>query len=167
MISGGRSWFSPTYHAIAGPKSGCEGKTHLRTSLGGDSVGLKTYVPRLRVRYAVLPTKTSLFFIQFKGSPPSLLRACSQVFTTRLVNPSFLLIRVAVILSMVSLSLITRSHRFLISSSECLLSCMTLSHRSTLNDVLLVLPRLGRVGAGRLSMLSSLAPTLHPIRGHF
>ena len=87
--------------------------------------------PRSRVRYAVLPTKTSLWFIQFGGRTLSFSSVGSQVFTTRLVNPSSLFILVAVILSLVSLSLMLRSHRFLISFSFRYLSWITLSHRRT------------------------------------
>jgi len=74
----------------------------LRTSLVGDSPGSKHTFSGLRIHYAVLPTKTSLWFIQFGGSPLSFSRACSQVFTTSVLNPSFLLTLVAVILLIVS-----------------------------------------------------------------
>jgi hypothetical protein len=83
------------------------------------------------VRCAVLPTKTSLSCIQSIGSPRSLLSACSQVFTTRLVNPSVRFILVAIISLSVSLSLITRSHHLTVSSSTCLFPWMVLSHLST------------------------------------
>jgi len=102
----------------------------LCTSLVGIVWGSKHTFSGLRIRYAVLPTKTSLWF-NFGGSPLSFSRACSQVFTTSVVNPSFLLTLVAVILLIVSLSLITRSHLPLISSSECSFAWVTLSHLST------------------------------------
>src|SRR5260221_7728057 len=60
--------------------------------------------------YAVLLTKTSRWCIQFNGSPPSVSSACSQVFTTRLVNSSVCLTSITVTLLIVSLLLITRSH---------------------------------------------------------
>ena len=102
----------------------------LRTSLCWDSVGLKTRVYRSWVRCAVLPTKTSLSYIQFIRSSRSLLSACSQVFTTSSVNPLSCLIVVAYILSVESLSLILRSHHSLISLALCIFPCMVLSHLS-------------------------------------
>jgi len=90
--------------------------------------GSKHTFPGSRVRYAVLPTKTSRWFIQFGGRSLSFLSIGSQVFTTRLVNLLFLLIFVAVILSLVSLLLMFRSHRFLISFSCRRFSWMTLLH---------------------------------------
>jgi len=122
---------SPTYRAIAGPESGCEGKCFYAHPCTGVVWGSKHAFLGSRVRYAVLPTKTSLRFIQFIGSSLSFLSACSQVSTTSLVNPSFLLIIVAFILSVVSLSLIARSHLVLISLSVSIFSCITLSHLRT------------------------------------
>ena len=81
-----------------------------------------------RVHYAVLPTKTSLRLIQSIGRSPSLLSTCSQVFTTKLVNFSFLLSLVALILLRVSLSFIVRSHLTLILFSLWGFSCITLLH---------------------------------------
>jgi hypothetical protein len=110
-------------------RSGCEEKMHLRTSLvWGDSVGLKTRPPRgHQVLRVVLPTKTSLSVMQFIGRSLFSVSSCSQVFTIRLVNPSFRLIRVAVILSVVSLSLVTRSHLLSTSLIECCSPWITLS----------------------------------------
>ena len=122
---------SPTKHAIAGPGVWCKDKLLLHTSLVWDSVGLKAHVPRSWVRYAVLPTKTSLLFIQFRGSTPSFLSAGSQVFTTRLVNLSFHFILVAFILSSVSLLLMTWSHRLLTLLLLWGVSCIIPSHCST------------------------------------
>ena len=65
------------------------------------------------------------------GSSHLLFRACSQVFTTRLVNLSSCLIHIAVNLLLVSLSLITRSHCLFISPSMCLRPWIALSHLST------------------------------------
>jgi len=93
--------------------------------------GSKHAFPGSRVRYAVLPTKTSLWFIQFGGRALSFSSIGSQVFTTRLVNPSSLFIFVAVILSLVSLLLMLRSHRFLISFACSCFSWITILHRRT------------------------------------
>ena len=51
----------------------------------------------------LLPTKTSRTFVQSFGMSLSFVRTFSQVFSTSLVNPLFLLIFCAIILSLVSL----------------------------------------------------------------
>ena len=76
-----------------------------------DSVGLRVMVYSL----TLLPTKTSRLFVQAFRRAPSFSKTFSQVSTTNLVNPLFLLIWVAFILSSVSLSLITHNHFDLIS----------------------------------------------------
>ena len=65
----------------------------------------------------LLPTKTSRLFVQSFRRSPSLPKTFSQVFTTNMVNPLFLLILVVVILSSVSLLLIAHNHLDLISCS--------------------------------------------------
>jgi len=91
----------------------------------------------LRVKYScthdrgLLPTKTSLIFIHLFGRSPSFARTCSQVFTTRLVNPLFLFILVAINLSSESLELIARSHLDWISWWLWIFSWITLSQRRT------------------------------------
>jgi len=85
--------------------------------------------PKRRAHRAVLPTKTSLWYNHLAGGSPSFLSAGSQVSSTSFLNLSVLVIFVAVTLSMVSHSLIARSHLALISLSVRGFSCMTLSHR--------------------------------------
>ena len=60
-----------------------------------------------------------------------MVKTCSQVFTTKLVNPLFLLIFDAIILSSVSLEFIALSHLDLISWSLWVFSWISLSRRIT------------------------------------
>jgi len=87
--------------------------------------------PHRHAHRAVLPTKTLRSFIQFAGISPSFLNAGSHVVSTSFVNLLVLMIFVAVTLSMVSLLLIACRHLALISLSERVFSCMTLSHLRT------------------------------------
>jgi hypothetical protein len=75
--------------------------------------------------HGLLPTKTSLIPIQFSGNSPSLRSIGSHVSLMGFVYVLSHLILVAVILSIVSLSLITRLH--LISISSNLIDCVSLS----------------------------------------
>ena len=78
---------SPTRRTIAGPQVWCEGKCIYAHPWLGVVWGSKHAFLRFQVHYAVLPTKTSLWFIQFGGRALSFSSIGSQVFTTRLVNP--------------------------------------------------------------------------------
>ena len=99
--------------------------THIQSGIvwGSEHVICGQHVP--------LPTKTSCRLIQLFRRSLSLARTCSQVFTTRLVNPLLRFILVAMILSLVSLMFIVRSHLFLISQSLCSFPWITLSQRIT------------------------------------
>ena len=77
---------------------------------------------------AILPTKTSLFRNHPSGSS---LRASSHVCFVIFCRDLLWFVLVASILSSMSLLFIARCHRLSISSSECTLPCITLSHRRT------------------------------------
>ena len=85
-------------------------------------------LPYRRAYHTVLPTKTSRQYGQVSGSSPSFLSIGSHVSFIIFVNLTERHIFVAVTLSLVSLSLIARCHRALISPSDRVFSCMTRSH---------------------------------------
>jgi len=90
-----------------------------------DSVGLRATV--LGRSYYPLKPHVCVSF----GRSPSFVKTCSQVFTTKLVNPLFLLVFDAFILSSVSPEFITLSHLDLISWLLWVFSWITLSQHST------------------------------------
>ena len=99
----------------------------------GDSVGLQVcYGGR-----TLLPTKTSLMYIQLQGIVDSLCRAFAHVLCTSSMVVFPRLILVAVISSSVSLALMALCHLALISSLMCDHTPITRSHLSTQS------PRLG------------------------
>ena len=85
-------------------------------------------LPYRRAYHTVLPTKTSRQYGQVSGISPSFLSAGSHVSFISFMNLSERRIFVAVTLSPVSLSLIARCHRALISLSNRAFSCITCSH---------------------------------------
>jgi len=125
---------SPVHRAIAGPRSGCEGKNAFMHTPGlGVVWGSKhdVFPPIRQAHHAVLPTKTSLDCSQFACVSFPLLSMGPQVSLISFVKLSFLLIIIAVTLLMVSLLLIARYHLVLISPSDSGFSCITLSHLKT------------------------------------
>ena len=86
------------------------------------------FPPIRQAHHAVLPTKTSLECIQFACNSFSFLSAGPHVSSISFIKVLFLLIFVAVTLSMVSCSLIAWYHLILISSSDSGFPCITLSH---------------------------------------
>lgn len=96
----------------------------------GDSVGLRARAYGCRAR-TLLPTKTSRLEIQSVGRSIWLLRTCSHVFFAVWMDLVSRLIRVAVILSSVSLILIARVHLFFISFVVWAMFWITRSHRRT------------------------------------
>ena len=95
------------------------------------SVGLRARAYEAPACRAPLPTKTSRLVIQSSGRSPCFLRTCSHVLLTFFLDFSSRLIFVAVILSLVSLVLMARSHLWYVSFAVCICSCMTRSHLRT------------------------------------
>ena len=81
--------------------------------------------------YPLIPTKTSRFRNQLTGSVPFLFRSFFHVSFINWVYFLSRLVWLALMRSVVSLSLITRSHRFWITCSFIASSCMTCLHLRT------------------------------------
>src|SRR6266852_9960888 len=94
------------------------------------SVGLG-WCARVSVVHALIPTKTSRFWNQLGGNVPACFSKGFHVFSVSCVNFLFHFVFCAVILSVVSLSLIALFHLLVIPCSLRVFSCMTHSHLST------------------------------------
>ena len=89
------------------------------------------FLPIRQAYYAVLPTKTSLEYIHSACSFFSFSSVGPHVSSINFVKVQFLLIFIAVTLSMVSCLLIAWYHLAFISFSDSSFSCITLLHLRT------------------------------------